>query len=232
MKNTKINENLRNFLVTAVAAGLTIPKTFANNKFGSFISKIEKQKEYNTLQSLAPPGAKSVENLNKYCTSCHLCVSKCPQNVLKPAFKEYGLEGIMQPVMKFDKGFCNFDCTLCSEVCPTSALSKLSKEQKHLTQVGKVIFLLENCVVHTNGTSCGACSEHCPTQAISMKPYKDGLTIPEINQDICVGCGGCEFICPVRPYRAVYIEANLVHKQAKPIEKEKNNEIKIDDFGF
>ena len=26
-----------------------------------------------------------------------------------------------------------------------------------------------------------------------MVPYKDGLTIPHVNKEICVGCGGCEY---------------------------------------
>lgn len=229
---TKIDENLRKFLVTVVAAGLTLPKAFANKKLASFVLKIDNKKEYNLLQPISPPGSQSIEHFNKKCTSCYLCISKCSQKVLKPAFKEYGIKGIMQPVMKFDKGFCNFDCTICSEVCPNAAILPLTKEQKHLTQVGKVVFLLENCIVHTDGTSCGACSEHCPTQAVTMKTYKNGLTIPQINQDLCVGCGGCEYICPVRPYRAIHVEANKIHLSANPIEKNNINEIKIDDFGF
>ncbi|MDR2836426.1 MAG: 4Fe-4S binding protein [Bacteroidales bacterium] len=232
VENENINTNLRNFLVTIGLAGISIPKTFANKKLVNVVNQIDNKKEYNLLQPITPPGSRSIEHFNKKCTSCHLCVSKCPQKVLKPAFKEYGIEGIMQPVMKFDKGFCNFDCTLCSEVCPNGAIKKITKEEKHLTQVGKVVFILENCVVYTNGTSCGACSEHCPTQAVKMKPYKDGLTIPTINKDICVGCGGCEYICPVRPFRAIHVEANAVQVQAKPIEKEKQDNKIIDDFGF
>ena len=62
--------------------------------------------------------------------------------------------------------------------------------------MGYVVFIEENCIVYTDGTSCGACSEHCPTQAVAMVPYKDGLTIPHVNKEICVGCGGCEYVCP------------------------------------
>lgn len=84
----------------------------------------------------------------------------------------------MQPTVSFEKGFCNFDCTVCSDVCPNGAIPPLTVEQKHLTQMGYVVFIEENCIVLTDGTSCGACSEHCPTQAIAMVPYKDGLTLP------------------------------------------------------
>lgn len=138
----------------------------------------------------------------------------------------------MQPVMYFDRGFCNFDCTVCSDVCPNGAIHPLTVEQKHLTQVGRVVFIKEDCIVYADETSCGACSEHCPTQAVTMIPYKEGLTIPSIDPDICVGCGGCEYVCPARPFRAIHVEGNPVQQQAKPFERTGGSDIKIDDFGF
>ncbi len=152
--------------------------------------------------------------------------------MLKPAFKEYGWGGMMQPMMYFEDGFCNFDCTVCSEVCPNGAILPLTVEQKHATQVGRVIFLIQNCIVNTDKTSCGACSEHCPTQAVTMVPFEDGLTIPHVNPDICVGCGGCEYVCPVRPFRAIHVEGNPVHLEAKPFKESEQKEVELDDFGF
>lgn len=222
------DNNKRMFLSTAIATVVGVPVAMANEK----INQIATGKSYARKQPISPPGSIAAEHLQHHCTSCHLCVSKCPSNILKPAFMEYGLGGIMQPTMTFEKGFCNYDCTLCSDVCPTGAIRPLTMEQKHLTQVGRVVFVKDLCVVHTEETNCGACSEHCPTQAVFMVPYKDGLTIPSINPDICVGCGGCEFICPVRPYTAIHVEGNAIHQKAKPIEKGEEKKVKIDDFGF
>jgi ferredoxin len=182
--------------------------------------------------AISPPGSVSVERLLSRCSSCHLCISKCPSKVLKPAFLEYGFAGIMLPTMSFDRGFCNYNCTTCSSVCPSLALLPLSMEQKHRLQVGKVIFIPEICVVHTDLTSCGACSEHCPTQAVKMIPYKNGLTIPFIDVDICVGCGGCEYICPVRPFRAIFVEGNSIHQEAKAFYVEPGDDRVITEFGF
>lgn len=187
-------------------------------------------RSYKKKHPISPPGSIAAEHLLHHCTSCHLCVSRCPTNVLKPAFMEYGIGGIMQPRMDFEKGFCNFDCTICADVCPNKALKPITVEEKHKLQVGRVVFVKKNCIPYTDGTSCGACSEHCPTQAVSMKPYKDGLTLPSIDPDICVGCGGCEFICPVRPYRAIYVEGNPIHLEAKPFEEAEV--IEDTDFGF
>lgn len=220
----------RRFLMAGLTTAAATTEVMAQAK--GVIASASGTKSYKRQTPLTPPGSVSLAHFQEHCTSCHLCVSKCPSHVLKPAFMEYGAGGIMQPTVYFEKGFCNFDCTVCGDVCPNGAIKPLTVEQKHLTQMGKVVFIEENCIVHTDGTSCGACSEHCPTQALSMIPYKDGLTIPHIDTDICVGCGGCEYICPARPFRAVYIEGNAVQQEALPFVESEKVEIKVDDFGF
>lgn len=171
---------------------------------------------------VSPPGSRSIEHFTSRCTACHLCVSACPSRVLAPSLFEYGLSGMMQPRMSFQSAHCNFDCTVCSEICPSGAILPLSKERKQRTQVGVARFIRENCVVYTDNTNCGACSEHCPTKAVHMVPYLNGsgrkLVIPEVNAAICVGCGGCEHACPTRPYKAIYVNGNPTHKLAeKPV---------------
>ncbi|WP_291528973.1 4Fe-4S binding protein [Bacteroides sp. UBA939] len=220
----------RRFLIAGLTTAAVAPKVMA--QADNVIAAATGMKSEKRTIPITPPGSVNQEHFQSHCTSCHLCVSKCPSHVLKPAFMEYGLGGMMQPTVSFEKGFCNFDCTVCGDVCPNEAILPLTKAEKHLTQIGKVVFIEENCIVHRDGTSCGACSEHCPTQALSMIPYKDGLTIPHIDTDICVGCGGCEYICPVRPFRAVYIQGNAVQQEAKPYTENKQEEIKVDDFGF
>jgi len=89
----------------------------------------------------------------------------------------------------------------------------LTLEKKKETQIGYAIFIKQNCVVYTDQTDCGACSEHCPTKAVDMVPYRNNLHIPEVNTQICVGCGACEYACPVEP-KAIYIEGNVIHQEA------------------
>ena len=172
-----------------------------------------------------PPGSLSHEHFNRNCTACHLCVSVCPTQVLQPSFLQYGLQGFMQPFMDYHAGFCNFECDLCGQVCPTNAIQELEPEQKKLTQVGVAHFIKENCVVYTDNTDCGACSEHCPTKAVNMVPYQNDinplLTIPEVDDKICIGCGACEYACPTKPYRAIFVDGNAIHKLAdKPVQEE------------
>ena len=97
--------------------------------------------------------------------------------------------------------------------------------------MGKVKFIMENCIVYYDETSCGACSEHCPTQAVHMVPYKGTLTIPETDTSICVGCGGCEYVCPAIPFKAIYVEGQPSQKNIV-FEKVEVEETVIEDFGF
>jgi len=221
-----IDENKRRFLSTLAVSSLAVA---ALPQEGIKIKNFHKVKRETPI---SPPGSKSAENLMSACTSCHLCVSKCPSQIIRPSLLEYGLGGIMQPILSFEKGFCNYDCTVCTEVCPSGALMNLTKEEKHKNQMGQVHFIMEDCIVYKDGTSCGACSEHCPTQAVSMVPYKNELTIPHTDTSICVGCGACEYACPAFPNKAIYVEGLKVHQQAT-IKKEKTNQkINIEDFGF
>ena len=102
----------------------------------------------------------------------------------------------------------------------TGAILSLTQEAKKTLQLGQVQLILENCVVYAEQTACGSCSEHCPTQAVTMVPYIGDLTLPEINPEICVGCGACEFACPVRPHKAIYVDGHEIHKVALEPESE------------
>jgi ferredoxin len=81
---------------------------------------------------VAPPGARSIRKFKDTCTACHLCVSACPTHVLQPSLTQYGITGFMQPHMDYHAGFCNFECTLCMDICPAGALLPTSLEDKKL----------------------------------------------------------------------------------------------------
>ncbi len=187
---------------------------------------------------VSPPGSTSITHFTATCTACHLCVSACPSRVLVPSLFEFGLDGILQPRMNFRTGHCNYDCTICMNICPVGAILPLKVEEKKLTQLGVAQFIKENCVVFTDNTDCGACSEHCPTKAVDMVPYLNPankkLRIPEMKPDYCIGCGSCEHACPTRPYKAIFVDGNPVHKLAKkPVVKKVDMKVEAnDDFPF
>lgn len=216
----------RRFLTGLTMGIASVPSLMADSGKRSYVKRAYRK------QPIMPPGAGNRASFNAHCTACHLCVDHCPSKVLRPSLMEYGLEGVLQPVMDFEYGYCNHSCHRCSDVCPTDALKPLTEELKKRTQMGRVVFVKENCIVYKNETNCGACSEHCPTQALSMVPYKDGLTIPQAHTDICIGCGGCEYICPVpAPFKAVHVEGLDEQLQMAAIVEEKTTSPELD-FGF
>jgi ferredoxin len=169
---------------------------------------------------VTPPGSRSFEHFNQHCTACHLCVTVCPSNVIRPSFLEYGFKGMLQPYLDFQVSYCNYECTQCSEVCPTGAILPLTVEEKKKEQIGIARFVKNNCIVYISKTACGACAEHCPTKAVHMVPYQDGLRIPEVRPELCIGCGACEFACPPEP-KAIYVEGLQTHQKAEVLKSEK-----------
>lgn len=179
---------------------------------------------------VAPPGAGDLARFNDLCTACHLCVSACPYGVLQPALLEYGLSGLLQPHMDYTSGYCSYECNRCGQICPTGAIRPLELAAKQTVQIGVARFVRDNCIVYTDHTACGACDEYCPTKAVHMISYRDGLTIPEVRETLCVGCGACENACPARPHRAIYVDGHPAQRQAArptaqpPLEREVHGE--------
>jgi ferredoxin len=185
-------------------------------------------------KAVLPPGAQSLAHFQSHCTACQLCVTNCPDQVLRPSITQHGLSGFLQPYQDFATSFCSYNCSNCSEICPTGAIQTITVEERRLIRTGIAEFFRGRCVVKTEGTSCGACSEHCPTQAVHMVPWKDGLTIPEMDPELCIGCGGCEFICPVRPDKAIIVNGLAIHERAKALELGEENTVREmeDEFAF
>lgn len=162
-----------------------------------------------------PPGAVSITQFKTLCTACHLCVSKCPTDVLQPSLIAYGVDGMLMPHLDFSRGYCEFDCNLCSQVCPNDAIAPITIEQKHTLQLGTVELDENLCVSYTQNEDCGACIEHCPTHAIYGE-LKDGVHLPKVKPQGCVGCGACVHTCPEQAVRVI---AHAVHTQAERLEQ-------------
>lgn len=178
---------------------------------GGFAEVLPK-KAPNRKTPVTPFGSKSVEKFYKHCTACQLCVTVCPNNVLRPSSR---LEHLMQPEMSFEKGYCRPECVKCSEVCPAGAILKITPEEKTEWKVGTAGVDYDLCVVNRDGVSCGNCAHHCPVGAIRMvrKNPDDEKSprIPSVNEEKCIGCGACENLCPSRPISAITVNGYSVH---------------------
>ncbi|MCC8089606.1 MAG: 4Fe-4S binding protein [Rikenellaceae bacterium] len=179
----------------------------AQNKVDGGLAVIVDKKIPARETPVNPPGSGSARNMKQYCTGCQLCVSACPNNILRPSDK---LGTFMQPEVSFERGYCRPECTRCSEVCPTGAIKRITVDEKSGLKIGRAVWIKENCVVNRDNVICTACERHCPTGAITLIPREPdndkSLKIPVVDDELCIGCGACENLCPSRPFSAIYVE--------------------------
>lgn len=157
---------------------------------------------------LVPPGAKSVKNFYDKCTACQLCVSNCPNGVLKTG-------SMLQPYMSYAEGYCRPECNVCSTLCPAGAITPLAEFEKLTVSWGTAHVTHEECL-QSKGVKCLNCMRHCPVGAIRTVSVtgEDGikLLLSVVNEELCIGCGACENLCPVRPVSAVRVNGRSRHQ--------------------
>ena len=191
----------------ALAVGTAALKAQEKKVDGGFATILGKEVPPRDIP-LTPPGSSSVKDFYRRCTACQLCVAECPNNVLRPSTD---LKHFMQPEMSFERGYCRPECTRCSELCPTGAIRKITKEEKTQYHVGTARVNRDLCVVE-EGVSCGNCARHCPSGAIQMvKDEESGISRPTVNENLCIGCGACENLCPARPISAITVNGRHHH---------------------
>ena len=206
-KTETVDTSKRAFLIGSAVAIGTAAFAQEKKKVDGGLAAIEDKVTPVRTVPIVPAGAGSLQHFRTHCTGCQLCVSQCPNDVLRPSTE---LLHLMQPVMSYERGWCRPECTACSDVCPTGAIRKLLKEEKAVTKKGQAYWISQNCLVVADGISCGNCARHCPAMAIEMVPKRGDATgrllIPAINETRCIGCGACEYVCPARPLSAIYVE--------------------------
>ena len=198
----------RKFIATSAIVGTAMVVHAQEMKVDGGMAVIEDKKIPNRKTPLKPAGSLSLKNFSNHCTTCQLCVSECPNQVLRPS---KSIETLLQPEMGFELGYCRPECTRCSEVCPAGAIIKISPIEKSSIRIGHAIWVRENCLT-PQGEKCGLCARNCPAGAILMIDDSiSGYKIPSVIESRCIGCGKCENLCPVRPFSAIYIEGLEVH---------------------
>ena len=207
-----VDSGKRSFLVaSAMVAGAAMAQKKEKLMDGG-LAEIEDKVTPERQTPLTPPGSLSYDNFSTRCTGCQLCVSECPNNVLRPSGD---LMHLMLPEMSYERGYCRPECTRCSEVCPAGAIKPIDHEEKSSIQIGHAVWIKKNCVVLTDEVECGNCARHCPSGAIEMVPLnpedEESPMVPAINDAACIGCGACEYVCPSRPFSAIFVEGHEVH---------------------
>lgn len=221
----QIDNSRRNFLTTTALLATTVAIKAQEKKVDGGLAIIEDKQPPHRRRAIVPPGAIGAQHFAQHCTACQLCVSVCPNGVLRPSTD---LTKLIQPEMSYERGYCRPECAKCSEVCPTGAILPITPAEKSAIQIGHAVWIKANCIPLTDGVECGNCARHCPTGAIQMVPfhgrhrYRGGagddkqrptVMVPAINTERCIGCGACENLCPARPFSAIYVEGIELHRE-------------------
>jgi len=208
------DEGRRQFLLSSALLATAAMAQQKDKIMDGGLAEIEDKVAPERQTPITPPGSLSAQNMALRCTGCQLCISECPNQVLRPSSD---LLHLMQPVMSYERGYCRPECNRCSEVCPAGAIKPIKVEDKASTQIGHAVWIKKNCIPLTDGVECGNCERHCPVGAIEMVPSdpddEESPYVPAVNEARCIGCGACENLCPARPYSAIYVEGHEVHKE-------------------
>ncbi|MBR5856500.1 MAG: 4Fe-4S binding protein [Bacteroidales bacterium] len=216
------NGGRRKFLAaTAVLATASLAKAQEDKVDGGLAVVLDKKAPQRTTR-IVPPGALGLANMENHCVGCQLCITACPNGVLRPSTD---LMNFLKPYSSYERGYCRPECTACSNICPAGAIRPVSVEEKSSIQIGHAVWIKKNCLPVAEGVSCGKCAKVCPVGAIQMvkiscrdcKDKCDGKNrkcekVPVVNAERCIGCGACENLCPSRPFSAIYVEGHEVHK--------------------
>lgn len=204
-----VDASRRKFLATTAVVGTALAVEAQEQKLDGGLAAIAGRQAPARQVPLKPFGARGLKSFSARCVGCQLCVSHCPEHVLRPSAS---LERFMQPEMNYSDGYCRMACTRCSEVCPAGAIERITPEEKTSISIGVAVTLHDNCL-SARGVDCGACARHCPSGAIMMVPGPDGFSLPAVNESRCLGCGACEYYCPARPVGAIFVEGRERHAE-------------------
>lgn len=204
-----VDKGRRAFMATTALVGGSLALGAQNKRLDGGLADVIDKTSPERSERLVPFGAESVKDFYDRCTACQLCVSNCPNGVLRPSTD---IGHFLQPQMGYEKGWCRPECTTCSQVCPAGAIRPLKAEEKLTHKIGTAKVNLSLCLAAKDEAGCGNCSRHCPVGAVRMVKT-DGYhrSIPVVAEAQCIGCGACEYLCPARPISAITIDGISVH---------------------
>ena len=165
---------------------------------------------------LRPPGARAEADFQERCLRCGACMEACPSKVLRPALLEAGPAALLTPKMDFSVAYCRLECDACARACPTGAIERFRMDARMPSpktaprlRTGLASVDKNRCLPWAAGSPCLMCHEFCPTspKAISAVEVPGKMVEgPEVRPTHCVGCGACQFVCPL-PRAAILVSS-------------------------
>lgn len=200
----------RRAFLSGLLAGVSLPL------LGRLDGRLDKMSDPRLIR---PPGSIPEGEFLALCQRCGLCMRACPTNAIHPTLTEAGMPGFWTPHLIMSQGYCEYTCTLCGSVCPSGAIKEITVKEKveEPIKIGSAYLDRGRCLPWSGNAPCIVCEEHCPTspkaielrEAIVEKPggKKLRVQLPYVDLETCMGCGICEYKCPVKGRPAIRVIA-------------------------
>jgi MauM/NapG family ferredoxin protein len=183
---------------------------------GVALTGIEPIRRRGPSRLIRPPGSQ-LTNFSAICMRCGECVRVCPTQGLQPSLGEGGWQNLFTPHLVPRLGYCSFNCDACIRVCPTGAIPLISKEEKQAVKIGLASIDTDRCLPWAYDTLCSVCEEMCPLpekaikletiEIINVNEQPQTIFQPRVIRGLCIGCGVCEYHCPVGGEAAIQVMA-------------------------
>jgi ferredoxin-type protein NapF len=154
---------------------------------------------------IRPPWAVSEAKFIDLCSRCGDCLSACETEILAKGDGGF-------PTVDFGQGECTF-CGACADVCETGAILR---EPVNDAAPWRLRLSVGDACLSATGIACRVCEDQCEPRAIRFKPSAIP-TQPDIDQDLCTGCGACVAPCPVAAISLIPAETGSPLSQTDPL---------------
>jgi len=197
----------RRRLLTAGAAGL----------FSVGLLKIGFTRPEKKGKVVRPPGSMEEPDFLDRCIRCGECIRVCSTSGagLQYTTLEAGWEGIWTPILMPKVGYCEYNCNMCGQICPTGAIRPLPLDERKEMKMGTAHFDKTRCIPWYYGENCMVCEEHCPlpekaiqfreSSVVTIDGQETTVLLPYVEESVCIGCGICVNRCPVEGDRGIYL---------------------------
>ncbi|MGJ7921558.1 4Fe-4S dicluster domain-containing protein [Neobacillus sp. LXY-4] len=136
---------------------------------------------------IRPPGSSEELQFLTSCSRCGDCKKACPEQCIQLFSMSNGVKIAGTPYLDLTETACTF-CKKCIEVCPTGALNE--RDERLNRSIGSATINRQFCLAY-HDVMCDYCVRSCPVEgAIRLREGK-----PEIQFDLCTGCGICRQHC-------------------------------------
>lgn len=177
---------------------------------------------------LRPPGALPEPAFLGRCIRCMACVRVCQSNggCLQPGSIHSDVLELWAPEAWMRQGYCEYNCNLCGQVCPTHAIAALPLPEKRRARIGMARFDARLCIPYVRSENCLVCEEHCPVPKKAIRFERKAVRLPDGRQreiklpyvvrDLCTGCGICETRCPLAAEAGVRVVPEVGSRTERP----------------